>query len=105
LGKAHPSQHQKVSAACKGHGPLCFYQGWAEIEQMADQGRLAKALAGYEERPTADCKTCGGEGYIICSWCQGSKRSLRHGFAHNVKDASLKCTVCNENALQRCPDC
>eukprot|EP00049_Salpingoeca_infusionum_P002520 m.57776 g.57776 ORF g.57776 m.57776 type:complete len:737 (-) comp11629_c0_seq2:233-2443(-) len=79
--------------------------GYKVVHEMNEAGVLKERLKGFAERALTDCPTCGGHGYVLCTWCQGSKRSLEHGFAHSTKDASLKCTLCNENALQRCPDC
>ena len=45
------------------------------------------------------CRVCGGQRFIMCLWCQGSKKGIRNAFG------DLKCTVCNENALQKCPQC
>lgn len=45
------------------------------------------------------CRVCGGQRFIMCLWCQGSKKGIRNTFG------DLKCTVCNENALQKCPEC
>ncbi|EGD80581.1 hypothetical protein PTSG_01173 [Salpingoeca rosetta] len=75
------------------------------LKEMNETGALRRRLADCEERPLTDCTTCGGQGYILCTWCQGSKRSLLHGFGESTKEEWLKCSVCNENALQRCPDC
>ena len=47
----------------------------------------------------AVCRVCGGQGFIMCLWCQGSKKGIRNTFG------DLKCTVCNKNALQKCPEC
>eukprot|EP00043_Microstomoeca_roanoka_P013455 m.131748 g.131748 ORF g.131748 m.131748 type:complete len:751 (+) comp15755_c0_seq1:154-2406(+) len=90
--------------------PQAFLEGVhlgdaATIKRLNETGELRSRLQDCEERPTKDCSTCGGQGYILCTWCQGSKRSIRHAFAHSTKEASLRCTLCNENALQRCPDC
>ena len=45
------------------------------------------------------CRVCGGQGFIMCLWCEGSKKGIRNAFG------DLKCTVCNKNALQKCPEC
>ncbi|EDQ89211.1 uncharacterized protein MONBRDRAFT_25420 [Monosiga brevicollis MX1] len=41
---------------------------WEQVERMAEQGTLQRQLQGYAERPLEDCRTCGGEGYVLCTW-------------------------------------
>ena len=38
---------------------------------MDEQGVLRAQLQNCEERPEEDCRSCGGEGFILCTWCQG----------------------------------
>ena len=38
------------------------------MEAKADQGELQRLLEEHEERPLQDCQSCGGEGFILCSW-------------------------------------
>ena len=60
-----------------------------------------------QKRSNDTCTSCGGQGFVVCAWCQGSRKSLAHDFnsgpgKHNF---FLNCTVCNSNGLQSCPDC
>jgi len=60
-----------------------------------------------QKRSNETCRSCGGQGFVVCQWCQGSRKSLAHDFnsgkgKHNF---FLNCTVCNSNGLQPCPDC
>ena len=53
-----------------------------------------------QKRMSTDvCQLCQGQGFVVCLWCQGSKKGIRNSFN------DLKCTVCNKNALQVCPEC
>ncbi len=45
------------------------------------------------------CLLCQGEGFLVCLWCKGTKKGMQTNFC------DLKCTVCNQNALQKCPEC
>eukprot|EP00043_Microstomoeca_roanoka_P016800 m.173388 g.173388 ORF g.173388 m.173388 type:complete len:62 (-) comp16529_c0_seq7:183-368(-) len=60
-------------------------------------------LANFEDRKE-DCAACGGRGFVPCNWCFGSKKSITNKFAEGYI-RNLKCTVCNENGLQRCEQC
>ena len=64
---------------------------------------------GSKERPTVDCVECRGSGFIICRVCGGSGKStpILRQFERQSSTASsfLRCTVCNENRLERCPKC
>lgn len=42
---------------------------------------------------------------MLCRWCLGSKKSVVNEFAEDPSKKALKCTVCNENGLERCEDC
>ena len=80
--------------------------GLDAIHQLNEAGELSRMLKGFEHRSAVVCGTCGGAGYIPCKWCQGSKKSISHAFSgKNAQTVSLKCTVCNENGLQRCDNC
>ena len=38
---------------------------------MNERGELRGRLQGCSERAGEDCRTCGGDGFILCTWCQG----------------------------------
>eukprot|EP01147_Barroeca_monosierra_P003330 gene3330-6014_t len=81
-----------------------FHLGGLErVIQLNETGELKKMLINFEDR-TENCQNCGGKGFIPCSWCFGSKKSISNKFAEGYI-RNLKCTVCNENGLQRCPSC
>eukprot|EP01147_Barroeca_monosierra_P007152 gene7152-468_t len=86
--------------------PQVFLEGrhigdGSKIKELNESGLLRQLLSGCEQRPNMDCLTCASNNGTDT----GSKRSIRHGFAHLTSESSLKCTLCNENALQRCPVC
>ena len=77
------------------------------IFTMNERGELLKALEPFREKAMVDCTDCGGTGFVVCGWCGGSKKStpIGHGFQAAGEALALKCTVCNENALERCQNC
>ena len=38
-------------------------------------------------------------------WCQGTNKSRSHAFNADPTKNFLKCTVCNQNGLERCDKC
>lgn len=82
-----------------------YFGDEARIVELNEQSQLASLLANFEERPSQDCSTCGGAGFVPCTWCQGSKKSIENPFETLPGRAALRCTVCNVNGLQRCSDC
>lgn len=42
--------------------------------QLNETGELKRLLVGFEERPNEDCSTCGGVGFVNCTWCRGKLR-------------------------------
>jgi hypothetical protein len=74
---------------------------------MNERGELLKVLSTFVEKSMVDCKDCGGTGFVVCGWCGGSKRStpIAGAFEKAGGKFALKCTVCNENALERCQNC
>eukprot|EP00039_Didymoeca_costata_P001939 m.56401 g.56401 ORF g.56401 m.56401 type:complete len:570 (-) comp11037_c0_seq2:84-1793(-) len=79
--------------------------GLDDVIRMNDAGDLQRAIADFETRSNTTCGDCGGIGYVPCSWCQGSRKSRSHQFNSDPRKNALKCTVCNENGLQRCRKC
>eukprot|EP00118_Oscarella_pearsei_P004363 m.18559 g.18559 ORF g.18559 m.18559 type:complete len:242 (+) comp27677_c0_seq4:491-1216(+) len=73
--------------------------GQTEVMALNEAGTLADLLTLFEKNHQSDCEVCGSKGFITCMWCQGSKKSIRNRYG------TLRCTVCNENGLQLCPEC
>eukprot|EP00042_Codosiga_hollandica_P054493 m.738774 g.738774 ORF g.738774 m.738774 type:complete len:563 (+) comp58912_c1_seq4:482-2170(+) len=78
--------------------------GLAQLIELNDSGSLRKLIEGFAGE-SVRCSTCGGAAYINCTWCQGSKKSLQHAFEVGSRNNVLKCTICNNNGLMRCPTC
>eukprot|EP00055_Hartaetosiga_balthica_P009848 m.40359 g.40359 ORF g.40359 m.40359 type:complete len:572 (+) comp6921_c0_seq5:61-1776(+) len=72
------------------------------VTQLNESKKLNEILHSFETS-TSDCDKCGGSGFYPCTWCFGSKKSIKTSFAKT--DSVLKCTVCNEIGLQRCDAC
>ena len=70
-----------------------------KIEFLNDDGDLLPMLKEFQQTQVRLCRTCGDRKFVLCNWCQGSKKGLKHNFGF------LKCTVCNVNGLQPCSDC
>ena len=81
------------------------------LQSLDDEGELASTLEQYKQDhlqrglqrdPTdgADCETCGGRRFVVCSECNGSRKGKTQVFGKY-----LKCSFCNENGLQPCPSC
>eukprot|EP00047_Mylnosiga_fluctuans_P023378 m.137204 g.137204 ORF g.137204 m.137204 type:complete len:608 (+) comp9563_c0_seq4:58-1881(+) len=79
--------------------------GAERIQELNESGQLAPMFPGFEQRSAAPCRACGGYGWMPCTWCQGSKKSIAHSFSREPGKNALRCTVCNENGLQRCEEC
>eukprot|EP00037_Helgoeca_nana_P015186 m.142125 g.142125 ORF g.142125 m.142125 type:complete len:597 (-) comp22901_c0_seq1:1023-2813(-) len=82
-----------------------FAGGVDELVALHEQGGLLPLCEGVGRRPVGEsnCSRCGGAGFFMCSWCQGSGKSRAHNWGTTNK--VLRCTVCSENGLQKCPDC
>lgn len=77
-----------------------------DVIRLNDTGNLEKLTADCEKRTSdAKCASCGGVGYILCRWCQGTNKSRSHAFNADPTKNFLKCTVCNQNGLERCDKC
>lgn len=50
---------------------LLASQGYTDVMTMNERGELRGRLQGCSERAGEDCRTCGGDGFILCTWCQG----------------------------------
>ncbi|XP_065846174.1 glutaredoxin domain-containing cysteine-rich protein 1-like [Oscarella lobularis] len=73
--------------------------GQTEVLALNEAGALAELLSSFDKILETDCRACGAKGFVPCMWCNGSKKSIRNRYG------SLRCTVCNENGLQLCPEC
>ena len=91
--------HLFVKSYCVG--------GLDAVEQLNDSGELSKLTRGCKQRAAGagKCTSCGGFGYVLCTWCQGSTKSRSHNFADDPLKNTLKCTVCNQNGLVQCTKC
>lgn len=81
--------------------------GHNDVFKMNERGELTLALEGCEQRPMEDCNMCAGTGFMLCTWCGGSMQStpVSSKFEKDHRKTTLKCTVCNENGLERCREC
>lgn len=81
--------------------------GHTDVFKMNERGELVLALEGCEQRPMEDCPCCAGTGFMLCTWCGGSMQStpVSSKFEKDHRKTALKCTVCNENGLERCREC
>mmetsp|Transcript_12103 Transcript_12103/g.36407 ORF Transcript_12103/g.36407 Transcript_12103/m.36407 type:complete len:147 (-) Transcript_12103:1044-1484(-) len=82
-----------------------FEGGVDELIAIHERGELIPLCEDVARRPHGEenCKRCGGAGFYMCSWCQGSGKSSERSWGTNTK--VLRCTVCSDNGLQKCPDC
>ncbi|XP_058110366.1 uncharacterized protein At5g39865-like [Magnolia sinica] len=70
-----------------------------EIRQLHETGELKKVLEGVPVAGPGECEVCGGMGFLLCSYCNGSHKCY-------VEKGSFKsCSLCNENGLVRCISC
>ena len=112
-----PRLHHACTTPTGLEVPVVFASGVllgdaAKVLYLNETGELKSLMRGYAEAPSGDCQICGAAGYINCTWCQGSGKSMSTNFdtantaiAGGTKALSLKCSLCNENGLQRCPEC
>ncbi|KAL8573461.1 hypothetical protein ACOMHN_032475 [Nucella lapillus] len=79
--------------------------GAIELEKLNESGELRTILHRFPKiQVRGHCDACGGFRYMPCTVCHGSKKSLyRNHFTEEF--SALRCTSCNENGLQRCPQC
>ncbi|KAI6653739.1 hypothetical protein LOD99_3243 [Oopsacas minuta] len=70
-----------------------------KLESLNEDGELLAMLKEFQQAQLKNCTTCGNRRFVLCNWCKGSKKGLKHNFGF------LKCTVCNVNGLQPCADC
>ena len=86
------------------------------VFKMNETGELQELVKGMKKIGTglqSDCETCGGSGFMVCTWCGGDRKSMAvdiGNVAHSDREqqgttARLKCTACNENGLQACQKC
>lgn len=90
--------------------PQVFIEGYhlgngEVIEQLNECGRLRKILRPYQ-RASANqvCHKCGGYLLLLCSACNGSKKSVtRNQFSGSL--VPLRCIKCDECGLVPCDIC
>ncbi len=51
-----------------------------KVTALNETGQLAKMLKGFEDRNPVPCGKCGGVGFVNCSWCFGSKKSISNKY-------------------------
>ncbi|XP_071951782.1 glutaredoxin domain-containing cysteine-rich protein 1-like [Antedon mediterranea] len=90
--------------------PIVFIDGELigniqQLEELNESGELSDILLRFEKRQNFDmCQRCGDRKYINCVVCNGSKKSThRNGFTDQFR--TLRCTQCDDNGLQKCPEC
>lgn len=78
--------------------------GKERVEELNELGELRKLLSDFPKTDSAKkCDNCGGYEFIPCLKCGGSKNSVANNFTSEFR--ALRCTSCNENGLQPCPQC
>ena len=101
---------------------IMFSKGKSELEELNETGELRKILEDYSVRRTVhyrvltmtifslqryetanNCRVCGGYEVIPCRKCGGSKNSTANKFTLEFR--ALRCTHCNENGMEVCPEC
>ena len=92
--------------------PFTFLKGdplgdWETVQQHNEAGKLKGFLRDCSEAPRTNCPSCGGAGYITCTWCQGSTKSTKNPFGAKLASEfnALRCSICNVNGLMRCSMC
>ncbi|XP_078179121.1 uncharacterized protein At5g39865-like [Carex rostrata] len=74
--------------------------GAEEIRRLHETGELKRLVDGAPMGPLAACQACGGERFVLCGLCNGSRKQ------YSEKGGGFQvCNDCNENGLRRCPDC
>ncbi|XP_041379002.1 LOW QUALITY PROTEIN: glutaredoxin domain-containing cysteine-rich protein 1-like, partial [Gigantopelta aegis] len=76
--------------------------GKEKVEELNELGELRKLLENFPKIDTLKkCSMCAGYEFVPCLKCGGSKNSVVNNFTSEFR--ALKCTSCNENGLQLCP--
>ncbi|KAJ4819856.1 Glutaredoxin-like [Rhynchospora pubera] len=74
--------------------------GAEEIRRLHETGELKRLVDGAPMGPPAVCQSCGGERFVLCGRCNGSRKQ------YSEKGGGFRaCNDCNENGLRRCPVC
>lgn len=81
-----------------------FFKGeylgdYETIFYLNESGEILNIFQGFIMSSIGLCQTCGDKRFILCHWCQGSKKGTKNKFSN------LKCTICNVNGLLECPTC
>lgn len=73
--------------------------GAEEVEQLHEEGILAKMLEGLPTEWRQACDVCGDVRFIPCTTCSGSCKTV------SQDDTIERCPDCNENGLIMCLSC
>lgn len=76
-----------------------YIGGADEVIQLHEAGELKKYVEGLAPAELSTCEVCGGDRFVLCDDCSGSKKY------YSEKSGFRTCTACNENGLIRCPSC
>ncbi|PHU16224.1 hypothetical protein BC332_17429 [Capsicum chinense] len=76
-----------------------YIGGADEVIQLHEAGELKKYVEGLAPAELSTCDVCGGDRFVLCDDCSGSKKY------YSEKSGFRTCTACNENGLIRCPSC
>ncbi|GAB4831972.1 hypothetical protein Ancab_005989 [Ancistrocladus abbreviatus] len=77
-----------------------YIGGAEEIRQLQESGDLKRMIEGLSLAEEAgECGVCGGHGFVLCEWCNGSHKVYIEKFGFK------SCNECNVNGLIRCQAC
>lgn len=79
--------------------------GMQELENLNEEGELRKVFSNFTKiNVRSSCDKCGGYRYVPCTFCHGSKKSLKRNY-FTEEFSALRCMQCDENGLLRCDEC
>ncbi|OWF45729.1 glutaredoxin domain-containing cysteine-rich protein CG12206-like [Mizuhopecten yessoensis] len=79
--------------------------GMQELENLNEEGELRKVFSNFTKiNVRSSCEKCGGYRYVPCTFCHGSKKSLKRNY-FTEEFSALRCMQCDENGLLRCDLC
>ncbi|XP_060070218.1 ankyrin-1-like [Ylistrum balloti] len=79
--------------------------GMQQLEDLNEEGELRKLLSNFTKiNVRSSCEKCGGYRYVPCTFCHGSKKSLKRNY-FTEEFSALRCMQCDENGLLRCDMC
>lgn len=80
--------------------------GVDEVVELHEEGKLEDLLNGIpKSMGCGPCKGCGGMRFVLCSWCNGSRKVVVEEQDENDPKLPISCVECNENGLVKCPVC